>query len=129
GVHPIVARLKNGLKIQSKQPFFVQVPAQLKFLKAVVSSINATANGCPAANIGKEGPFGMKIAVRYQVLDQDSPAKSIIATMPLREDLTTFVVDGQPQKDTGFGLPVTTSGNTEADGSFLDQPVGACGQN
>ena len=107
----------------------MQVPAQLKFMKAVVSPINATANGCPATNIGLEGPFGMKIAVRYQVLDQDSPAKAINATMPLLEDLTNFVVDGQPQKDQGFGVPATDSGNTEADGSFLDQPIGACGQN
>src|SRR5205085_11173486 len=92
-------------------------------------SINGTANGCPATNIGLEGPFGMKIAVTYQVLDQDSPAKSINATMPLLEDLTNFVVDGQPQDDQSFGVRVTTSGNTEADVSFLDQPTGACGQN
>ena len=47
GVHPIVATLQNGLNIQSKQRFFVQVPAQLKLIsKPVVSSAvpTATAN-------------------------------------------------------------------------------------
>ncbi|HEV2987429.1 MAG TPA: hypothetical protein VG759_03235 [Candidatus Angelobacter sp.] len=132
GVHRIVATLKNGLHIQSKQPFFVQVPAQLKPLrKAAVSSIvpTATANGCPAEFINPKnpGPFGMKLVLQYQVLDQQTPGMPITATMPLREDLINLTVDGTlTDNNSVFDQIVTASGTTQSDGTFVDDPVGAC---
>ena len=132
GVHPIVATLNNGLKIPSKQPFFVQVPAQLKLLrKAAVSSVvpTATANGCPAEFINPKnpGPFGMKLVLQYQVLDQQMPGMSITTTMPLREDLINLAVDGSlTDNNSVFDQFVTASGTTQSDGTFVDDPVGAC---
>jgi hypothetical protein len=111
--------------------FFVQVPSALQKLSAAVSSKNpgATANGCPANPVTVNGillgPYGFDLKNRYQVLDQRTPGQPIAATMPLREDLTNFVVDGQSQGQ-ALGQFVTASGNTDADGTFVDDPVGAC---
>jgi hypothetical protein len=129
GEHDMIATLKNGKQIQSKQNFFVQIPAQLQRLSAGVSKIlpSATANGCPAGFLDKNnpGPFGMKLVVRYQVLDQQSPGRPIVATMPVREDLLNILVDGQPTPG-DIDRPVTASGATDSDGTFIDDPVGGC---
>jgi hypothetical protein len=103
--------------------FFVQVPTSLQALSQRVSTKNPTANGCPAVDTPPEGPYGMKLALRYQVLDQQATA--IVATMPLREDLLNLVVDGQGQ-GSATNLFVTPSGSTDPDGTFVDDPVGAC---
>jgi IPT/TIG domain len=108
--------------------FFGQIPTSVRVLSASVSTMQPTANGCPASNVNSEGPFGMKAAVRYQILDQRSPAQAIFATMQLRENLVDFVVDDQPQANTISGGFVTPSGTTNSDGTFLDDPLGACGQ-
>jgi hypothetical protein len=133
GIHKLIATLNNGNAIESKQSFFVQVPTQLKLLSAGVSSAlaTATANGCPVEFLdpNSRGPFGMKLALKYQVLDQQSQTgEPIIATMPLREDLLNLTVDGQlTDPHSVFDQRVTFSGATDADGSFVDDPVGACG--
>jgi YD repeat-containing protein len=113
----------------ANQNFFVQIPSQIQLLSSAVSSKlqSATANGCPEIflNDNNPGPFGMKLALRYQVLDQQSPGKPIIATMPLHEDLLNAIVDGQPQ-GSRLDVPVTASGDTDSDGTFIDDPVGGC---
>jgi len=109
----------------NSQYFYVQIPTALQRLSAGVSAKQPTTNGCPAVSTPPAGPFGMRLAVNYQVLDQQSPAQPISATMPLREDLTNFVVDGQPQNGLLGGF-VTPSGNTNSDGTFTDDPIGAC---
>lgn len=132
GDHQIIATLNNGTKIQSKQSFYVQVPGQLKLIrKAAVSSIvpTATANGCPAEFINPKnpGPLGMKLVLQYQVLDQQTPGMPITATMPLREDLINLTVDGTlTDNNSIFDQFVTASGTTQSDGTFVDDPVGAC---
>jgi hypothetical protein len=107
--------------------FFVQIPSQIQLLSSGVSSKlqSATANGCPAIFLSQNnpGPFGMKLRIRYQVLDQQS--KPIVATMPIREDLINVVVDGQPQQGR-TDLQVTPSDMTDSDGTFIDDPVGGC---
>lgn len=119
----------NGQTSDSSTSFFVQVPAALQRLSAAVSTLQPTANGCPSTNSGSQGPFGMMLAINYQVLDQRTPnPQPISATMSLRENLKNFVVDGQPQSGTVTGGFVTPSGNTNSDGTFTDDPVGACAQ-
>lgn len=125
GGNQTITLTANG-QTSNSASFFNQIPTSLQELSAAVSALQPTANGCPSTNSGSEGPFGMKISVKYQVLDQRSPAQAISATMPLRENLTNFVVDGQPQSGTVLGGFVTPSGNTNADGTFIDNPVGAC---
>jgi hypothetical protein len=70
----------------------------------------------------------MRLAVKYQILDQQNPAQAISATLPLRENLTNFVANGQPQTGMVKGGFVTASGTTNSDGTFTDDPVGACAQ-
>ena len=117
----------NG-QTSNSQSFYGQIPSAIQELSAGVSTKQSTANGCPPSNQGAEGPFGMKLAVAYQVLDQQASPKAISATMPVREDLTNFVVDGQPIDETVLNGFVTPSGNTNADGTFTDDPIGACAQ-
>lgn len=102
--------------------FFVQIPSSLRVLSSgVFSGTGLLANGCPSNQ-----PFGFRVSVRYQVLDQASPANPISATLPLREDLINFMVDGQSAAPDLRNTLVTASGTTESDGTFTDQPVGGC---
>jgi len=123
----------NGFTSNSVN-FYVQIPTSLAVLSSGVATnayANSLANGCPPTavpgrNGGTAGPYGMQIFIRYQVMDQANPAQAIVATQPLREDLINFMLDGEPfPGDVDNGL-VTTSGTTEADGTFTDTPVGAC---
>lgn len=108
----------------NKVGFFVQVPASLMVLSSGIATKfpNALPNGCPPSQ-----PFGMEIAVTYQVMDQDNPPQPIRATMTLRENLLNPTIDGQRAGPDGLDLVVTSSGTTQADGSFLDNGVGAAG--
>ena len=72
-------------------------------------------------------PFGMELAVRYQVMDQQNPPSPIVATMTLRENLLKRKVDGQDAAPDQIDVPVTTSGTTDSNGTFKDDGVGACG--
>ena len=68
----------------------------------------------------------MQSRIKYQVLDQASPPQPIKNTMTLRENLREKKVDGQTAAQDQFDVPVTASGTTEADGTFVDNGVGAC---
>jgi hypothetical protein len=50
---------------------------------------------------------------------------SIVATMPLKEDLHSASTGDEDNLDT----LVTASGTTESDGTFTDEPVGGCSAN
>lgn len=109
----------NGSNSNSVQ-FFVQIPTSLSYIsQGVYQGTGITANGCPTS-----APYGFNASLRAQVLDQQG--QSIIATLPLRENLKNPTKDGSPtgQPD-ALGVFVTSSGTTEADGKFTDEPVGA----
>lgn len=72
-------------------------------------------------------PFGMELAVRYQVMDQQNPPSPIVAAMTVRENLLMLKVDGQTAAPDQNDVPVTPSGTTESSGAFKDDGVGACG--
>lgn len=108
----------NGSNSNSVQ-FFVQIPTSLSYIsQGVYQGTGITANGCPTS-----APYGFNASLRAQVLDQQG--QSIVATLPLRENLKDFTVDGNPNvfPDAPNTL-VTASGTTEADGKFTDEPVG-----
>jgi hypothetical protein len=118
----------NGFNSNSVN-FYVQIPTSLAVLSSGVATnvyANSLPNGCPPTTVGTAGPYGMQIFIRYQLMDQANPAQAIVATLPLREDLINFMLDGQPYPGDVDNGPVTPSGTTEADGTFTDIPVGAC---
>ncbi len=96
--------------------FFVQKPATL----SVISPINVIANGANGGCI--DGTFyGIRIDVKYQVMDQDTPAVAIqSADMVPQESINgTAYVNIGPDA-------VMTSQFTDADGTYHDAPVGTC---
>lgn len=103
----------------------VQVPTSLKMLSQGISTSrfpNPLPNGCPP-----DMAFGMELAVRYQVMDQQNPPSAIVAPMTLRENLLKRKVDGQTAAPDQNDVPVTALGTTDPNGTFIDEGVGACG--
>ena len=104
-------------------PTTVQVPTSLKFISVSVLPDGSTgAFGCPRSN-----NYGIMVDIKYQVLDQQSPAQVInSSSMTPHEKGTLF--DGKAfDNDIGPapGYP-TSSATTAADGTFHDVPFGAC---
>jgi hypothetical protein len=113
-------QVSNKGQRSSAVNFFVQIPTLLHFIdSSVFSGPGILANGCFA-----EKPFGFRLSVTWQVLDQaDRPIEAVI---PVRENLLNGRVDGQTIEDEEPGALVNISGNTDADGTFVDAPVGGC---
>jgi hypothetical protein len=109
--------------------FYVQVPTSLSVLGSSVLPTGTTPDyGCQP---GADG--GIKISVRYQVLDQGGqPIRS--NQMEPQEKLLNYVLNGGSSsnpfpnwRDVGPSPAVTgTSQYTDANGQFLDAPYGAC---
>lgn len=115
----------NAVHISLSATLVVQVPTSLKVLSKGISTTrfpNPLANGCPPSM-----PYGMEIAVRYQVMDQMNPPSPIVASMLLRENVLNVKVDGHAAAPDQNDARVTATGTTEADGTFLDDGVGGCG--
>jgi hypothetical protein len=97
-----------------------QIPTSLQVLSTGVATnayANSLPNGCPPTSVpglggGTAGPYGMFISVKYQVMDQQNPAKPIKATLPLREDLTNFKTDSQSSGADRKNVNVTSSGTS-----------------
>jgi hypothetical protein len=101
-----------------------QIPTSIKVTsQAVFSGTGILANGCTS-----DVPYGMRVSIGYQVMDQEHPAQAISATMVLLENLYNAKLDGQsdPNDPTKYGGKITPSGTTGSKGSYTDQPVGAC---
>lgn len=108
--------------------FFVQVPASLRVLSVGVAQghPNPTAAGCPSAQVGSLGPFGVAVRVQYQVMDQQNPPQPIRSSLAIREDLFEARVDGQEVGNDRNDVPANDSGRTDSQGRFIDDPVGGC---
>ena len=104
-------------------PGTTQKPTSLKFLSVTVLPDGVSgAVGCPGSAWA-----GTKVDIKYQVLDQQSPAQAINSSnMTPHESGKLF--SGTPY-DNNIG-PVsgypTSSATTAADGTFHDVPLGAC---
>jgi hypothetical protein len=117
----------GGGRTSNSINFFVQVPTAVEVLEQGISTTrytNPLPNGCPSAQVGSAGPYGMQLRIKYQVLDQDSPRQPVREMIEVRENLRNFIVDGQAQGSL-LDVPVTQTGRTEADGTFVDNGVGA----
>lgn len=103
------------------QPVTVQVPTSLSVISAsVLPDGSGPPNGCPGS-----ANYGIKIDIKYQVLDQNmAPLQSSNMTP---HEKGTFFTGGNFDSDIGpvSGYP-TSSKNTAPDGTFHDVPFGAC---
>ncbi|HSK72380.1 MAG TPA: hypothetical protein VK892_11825 [Pyrinomonadaceae bacterium] len=98
----------------------VKAPKSVSVLSyGVYTGTNILANGCPTNE-----PYGFKIRVRYQILDQNG--QPIHATIPIKEDLTNFAQDGQSAGADNLDTSLLVGDLTESDGKFTDEPVGGC---
>lgn len=119
GNHAVTVTTSLGQTTTISGNFVVQVPISLEVTFAGLSSLP---NGCPS-----DRPFGTRLRLRYQVRDQSGNA--IATTIPIREDLTNLTILGVQNPDFNiFNDLVTPSGNTDGDGSFVDNPIGVCSQ-
>jgi hypothetical protein len=120
----------------------VQVPTSLKVLSVAVlptatSDTNPTGDyGClPQPGSGQVGDWGIKIAITYQVMDQNAPAQPInSASMEPQETVTNTSFNGIPIvpdpiptfDDIGPSRISGTSQFTNSAGQFKDAPYGIC---
>jgi hypothetical protein len=101
----------------------VQVPTSLKVLSATVLPDGPDPpSGCPGSL-----NYGIKIDIKYQVLDQNTPGVPIQSANMTPHETGTFFTGGTYDKNIGPtpGYP-TSSQNTASDGTFHDVPVGIC---
>lgn len=112
--------VRSGGRNSNSRNFFVQVPTSARVLgRGVFTGSGLLPNGCFAGQ-----PYGFRVSVRYQVLDQDE--NDIDAVVPLRENLINFITDGQSSAPNQIGVSIVTGDLSQADGTFTDQPVGGC---
>src|SRR5262249_47422843 len=109
-----------GGQTSNRINFFVQVPTSVQVISASLSS--TLPNGCTMS----PPTIGTQLNVRYQLLDQSGAG--IAAAMPLKEDVTQLtILEVQNPNFDVIGKNVTPSGNTNNDGTFIDNPIGVCG--
>lgn len=118
----------SGGRISNTEAFFAQVPSGLA-VAAVTTLPTGTSGdyGCtPAMN------FGIKVKVRYQVVDQDgNPISS--SHMEPQEEIIDQVINGISSspipdwKDIGPSRISGSSRFTSSGGQYLDAPLGICG--
>ncbi len=108
-------------KISPTAPVTVQVPTSLSVLNVTVLPNGPDPpDGCPASQ-----NYGIKIDIKYQVLDQNGTAIQSAAMTP--HENGTFFTGGGYDNNIGpvKGYP-TSSATTAADGTFHDVPLGIC---
>jgi hypothetical protein len=121
GAHKITATLEDGAKIDSKQDFFVQIPTSLRVISVTVLPDGPE----PPAGCSAHLPYGIKVDIKYQVLDQES--KEIQSGSMTPHEKGTFATGGSFDGNIGPapGFP-TSSLTTAPDGTFHDVPLGRC---
>jgi len=97
----------SGGQTSNSSTFFVQIPTSLKVISVSLIANGAT-GGCASTD------YGIRIAVNYQVMDQTPSAISSSSMVPQE-----FV--------NGVG-PGNIVPNTNADGTYVDMPIGTCAQ-
>jgi hypothetical protein len=99
----------------------VQLPTSLSVLNvAVLPDGPGPPDGCPGSQ-----NYGIKIDIKYQVLDQNGTAIQSAGMTP--HENGTFFTGGSYDSNIGpvTGYP-TSSATTAADGTFHDVPLGIC---
>lgn len=105
--------------------FFVQIPASLEVKKVTVLPDGPEPpSGCPGSL-----PYGIRVDVTYQLLDQDEKPQPIRSAIMIPHEQGTLFKGTPFDNDIGpvDGFP-TSGKTTSADGTFHDVPVGVCSQ-
>lgn len=100
--------------------FYSQIPSSLTVVGTPAIIGDGSPGGCTA------GDFGIRIDIKYQVFDQQTPAQTIQSSnmIPFEDD--TFP-NGTQSGDTCANSPVPDCTlNTASDGTYHDAPVGFC---
>ena len=119
-VQPAICPMNNH---QGSGGATVQVPTSLKFLSVTVLPDGMTgAVGCPSSNW-----YGIKVDIKYQVMDQNNPPNAIQSGAMIPHETGTLFSGTFYDNDIGPVPNYPTSGKyTAADGTFHDVPLGAC---
>jgi len=98
-----------------------RVPTSLKFLSAaVLQTGNQGDHGCLA------GYYGIMLDIKYQVLDQQTPAQAIQDATMVPHEHDVWYDGTTDDKDIGPSYVSTSSHTTRSDGTFDDAPLGLC---
>lgn len=132
GGNRTVAVTLGGIPSDNNKNFFVQIPTSLTVVSVTKLSgtTNPTTAGCWDGDA--PGDYGLRVSVRYQVMDQQSTAVAITNNkMVLQEALTDSVINGEtqadkPLADMGPSRITGTTRTTNSSGQYLDSPVGVC---
>lgn len=119
---------ENGLTSNTVN-FFVQIPTSLKVLSVTIVPTDTTPEACVTGI-----DYGIGVAIKYQVNDQSNPSSPIKNNIMVpQETVTNLVINGgQPSNpfptydDLGPSAITGTSRTTDANGQFLDAPLGIC---
>jgi hypothetical protein len=116
----------NLVPAQTYVPITVQVPAALSVLSSPVISMNWGLGGCVGA------PYGIFIAIHYQVLDQTG-APMANSNLEPQEEILNYSINGSDPfnpdpnwVDIGPTAYPGTSQYTDTNGQFYDAPFGIC---
>jgi hypothetical protein len=122
GNHSFVVQNSQSLTSNSKN-YYVQIPTSLSVLSVTVLPDGPSPpSGCnPSLN------YGIKVDVKYRVLDQNSPGQAIQSANMTPHETGTFFTGGSFDGNIGpvSGYP-TSSATTASDGTFHDVPLGVC---
>jgi len=108
---------------QGSGPTTVQVPTSLQFISvSVLPDGTFGVHGCPGSAWS-----GIKVDIKYQVLDQQSPAQPIQSSNMTPHEKGTHFDGSSYDNNIGpvSGYP-TSSATTASDGTFHDVPLGVC---
>lgn len=112
--------------------FFVQIPTSLSVVSVTIlpTGTSQSTSGCITPS---PGDYGIKVAIKYQVRDQNStPAAITNDKMVAQEKVTNEILNG-----TALGDPVPnfqditpsriiTTRSSDTNGQFVDAPFGRC---
>src|SRR5262249_45423140 len=120
GNHAVFVQSSNGL-MSNGANFFVQLPSSLTVLLAAPAL--PLPNGCP-----QDPPpeIGTQLRIRYQINDQ-SGSPLVTSMSGVREDMINLTILGQRNPNFDALDKSVIPGATESDGTFVDVPIGVCG--
>lgn len=120
GNHSVFVQATNG--ISNGANFFVQLPSSLSVVLAAPAL--PPPNGCqqqPAPAF-----LGTQLRIRYQVNDQ-SGNPLVTSLSGVREDLLNLTILNHQNPAFDQVDKAVIAGSTESDGTFVDVPIGVCG--
>jgi hypothetical protein len=115
--------VENSQGFSNGANFFVQIPSSLSVV--IAGPANPLPNGCPHQT-PPPPDIGTNLRIRYQINDQSGTPLTTSMT-GVHEDKFSLTILGHTNSGfDSFDTPVIASA-TDSDGTFVDVPVGVCG--